>query len=119
MTLSPFSTRLGAFAAAVAVSSTLLFVAPQAHAAKPGGTYYKAELTQAAPAKKELIRGVFVKCADGKCAAPLASAADKNMCVSIAREFGEVASFSAGDRVFDAEQLANCNDKGNVSVARK
>lgn len=117
MTLSRLSTRIAAFTGAVVMSAALLFVAPQAHAAKNGGAYYTAELMQAQPAKKELIRGVFVKCADGKCSAPLASAAAKNMCVAIAREFGEVKSFKAGDRAFDAAQITACNEKSGVKIA--
>ena len=119
MTLSQFSTRFGAFVGAVAVTSALLVAAPQAHAAKSGGVYYTAELAESAPAQKELLRGVFVKCTDGKCIAPIASSAAKNMCVSIAREFGEVTSFKAGKRVFDAEQIAKCNERGNVNMAKK
>lgn len=119
MTLSQFSTRLGAFTAAVAVSSVLVLAAPQAFAAKRGGVYYTAHLAEAAPAQKELLRGVFVKCSDGRCIAPIASSAAKNMCVAIAREFGEVTSFKAGKRVFDAEQIQKCNEKGNVMVAKK
>ena len=47
MTLSHFSARLGALAAASALSATLVFVAPQAHAAS-NGSYYKIELVQPA-----------------------------------------------------------------------
>jgi hypothetical protein len=45
MTLSHFSVRLGALAAVSALSATLVFVAPQAHAAS-NGSYYKIELAQ-------------------------------------------------------------------------
>lgn len=117
MTLSRLSTRFVAFTGALAMSTALLFVAPQAHAAKDNGAYYSAELAQTAPAKKELIRGVFVKCSGGKCSAPLASAAAKNMCVAIAREFGEVKSFKAGERTFDAAQIAACNEKSSAKIA--
>lgn len=119
MTLSHLSTRIAAFAGAVALTGTLLFIAPQAHAAKNDGAYYSVELAQTAPAKKGLVRGVFVKCSDGKCTAPLASAAAKNMCVAIAREFGAVKSFQAGDRLFDGAQIAACNEKSGVKIAEQ
>jgi len=107
MTLSHFSARLGAVVAAAAVSATLLLVAPQAHAAN--GAYYKIELAQPAAAKQELLRSVFVKCEGTACRAPMASTAPKNMCISVARKFGAVAAFSAGERVFTADELAACN----------
>lgn len=108
MTLSHFSARLGAIAAASALSATLLFVAPQAHAAA-SGPYYKIELAQPAASKQELLRSVFVKCEGTACRAPMASTAPKNMCISVARKFGAVSAFTAGERVFTADELAACN----------
>lgn len=108
MTLSHVSARLGAIAAASALSATLLVVAPQAHAAN-NAPYYKIELAQPAAAKQELLRSVFVKCDGTTCRAPMASTAPKNMCISIARKFGAVVAFSAGERVFTVDELAACN----------
>lgn len=108
MTLSHFSGRVGAIAAASVLSATLLFVAPQAHAAN-NAPYYKIELAQPAAAKQELLRSVFVKCEGTACRAPMASTAPKNMCISVARKFGAVAAFSAGERVFTADEIAACN----------
>lgn len=117
MTLSHVSARFGALAAASVISATLLFVAPQAHAAS-SGPYYKVELAQPAASKQELLRSVFVKCEGTTCRAPMASTAPKNMCISIAREFGEVSAFSAGDRVFTAEELAACNGSKKEVIAK-
>ena len=117
MTLSHFSARLGALAAASALSATLLFVAPQAHAAT-NGSYYKAELAQPTAAKPELLRSVFVKCEGTSCRAPMASTAPKNMCISIARKFGEVSAFTAGERVFTADEIAACNGADAKAVAQ-
>jgi hypothetical protein len=117
MTLSQVSSRIGAFAAASVISATLLFVAPQAHAAS-NAPYYKAELAQPAASKQELLRSVFVKCEGTACRAPVASTAPKNMCISIAREFGQVSSFSAGDRVFTAEEIAACNGNQKEVIAK-
>lgn len=118
VTFSKATTHLAAFAGAVATSALLLFVAPQAHAA-PAANYYQFELAQPAAQEKQLVRGVFVKCEGTACRAPIASSASKNMCISIARELGEVKSFQAGDRVFGAEQLASCNQKNKEAIARK
>jgi hypothetical protein len=118
MTLSQVSARLGTLAAAAVLSATLLVgVAGQAQAAN-NGPYYKVELAQPAQSKQELLRSVFVKCEGTACRAPLASTAPKNMCISIAREFGEVSAFSAGDRVFTAEELAACNGNKKEVIAK-
>jgi hypothetical protein len=118
MTLSHVSARLGTLAAAAVISTSLLFgVAGQAQAAN-NGPYYKVELAQPAASKQELLRSVFVKCEGTACRAPIASTAPKNMCISIAREFGEVTSFTAGDRVFGAEELAACNGNKKEVIAK-
>jgi hypothetical protein len=118
MTLSHISSRFGALVAAGAISATLLFVAPQAHAATAKGPYYQVELAQPAASKQELLRSVFVKCEGTACRAPMASTAPKNMCISIAREFGAVSAFSAGDRVFTADELAACNGNQKEVIAK-
>lgn len=117
MTLSHVSTRIGALAGAAVISATLLFAAPQAHAANTG-SYYKVELAQPTTAPKQLIRGVFVKCEGTACRAPMASSAPKNVCISIAREFGEVSGFAAGDRVFGADEIAACNGTNKDVIAK-
>ena len=117
MTLSHFSARLGAIAAASALSATLLFVAPQAHAAT-NGSYYKVELAQPAAAKPELLRSVFVKCDGTSCRAPMASTAPKNMCISIVRKFGTVSAFTAGERVFTADEVAACKGDNAQAIAK-
>jgi hypothetical protein len=40
------------------------------------------------------------------------------MCISIAREFGAVSSFSAGDRVFTADEVAACNGNKKEVIAK-
>jgi hypothetical protein len=122
MTLSPISVskasvRLGALAAAMLTSTLLIGVAPQAHAAT--GPYYQVELAQPAAVEKQLIRGVFFKCDGTACRAPLASSAPKNVCISVARELGEVTSFKAGNRTFDATEIAACNEKMKTQMAKK
>ncbi len=117
MTLSHVSARLGTLAAAAVLSTTLLFgVAGQVQAAN--GPYYQIELAQPAASKQELLRSVVVKCEGNACRAPQASTAPKNMCISIAREFGEVSAFSAGKRVFGAEELAACNGQKKEVIAK-
>ena len=116
MTLSHASVRFGALVCAALSTSVLLFAAPQAHAAN--APYYKAELSQPATAQKQLLRGVFVNCDGANCRAPQAGTAPKNMCITISRKFGEVTAFSAGDRVFDATEIAACNGKTKERIAK-
>jgi hypothetical protein len=124
MTLSPISfintsMRAGALVTAIATSALFIGVAPQAHAATSNGPYYQVELSQPAAVDKQLIRGVFVKCEGTACRAPLASSAPKNVCISIARKLGEVSSFKAGNRVFDATEIAACNENTKAQMAKK
>jgi hypothetical protein len=117
MTLSQISARMGILAATIVLSATLLFVAPQAHAAN-NSSYYKAELAQPTTAKPKLLRSVYVKCEGSNCRAPMASTAPKNMCISIVREFGAVTAFTAGERLFTAEEVAACNSDNAKAIAK-
>ncbi|MGL5839935.1 MAG: CC_3452 family protein [Sphingorhabdus sp.] len=116
MTLSQTSKRLGAFAAAVVTSAVLVFSAPQAHAQT--ARYYTVELAQPAVSNKAVVRGVVFQCNGTVCRAPLTSSAPRNVCASVAREFGEVTSFKAGDRVLDVSDLDGCNAKKKVIIAK-
>ena len=115
MNLSQTSSRFGALVGAVATSAVLLFAAPQAHAAAGG---YSVELAQPAPASKAVVRGVVFQCEGTTCRAALSSSAPRNVCASVAKEFGEVTSFKAGDRVLAAEDIASCNSKKKVVLAK-
>ena len=116
MTLSSASARMGAFVGAVATSAVLLFAAPQAHAAS--GRYYSVELSQPVEAKKTVVRGVVFQCEGTTCRAPLTSSAPRNVCASVAKEFGEVTSFTAGERILEAGDIATCNQKKKVVLAK-
>jgi hypothetical protein len=111
MTLSQISSRIGALIGATAISTMLVFVAPMAHAAA-AAPFYKVELAQplAAP-KNKLVKGSFFRCSTTNCTSTDNASSPKNMCIWVARDFGEVKSFQAGDRVFTADELAKCNKK--------
>jgi hypothetical protein len=119
MTLSHISNRFAALIGAVSLSFLMIFVAPMAHAAGPQSNYYEAGLAAQPLVNSDLVRGVIVKCEGTNCRAPITSSAAKNMCVSIAREFGEVTSFKAGKRSFDAAEIEKCNGKNMANVAKK
>jgi hypothetical protein len=114
MTLSQISKRAFIFAGAVLLGSTTTIFVPMAHAAS--GPYYQIELAKPVESKKTILRSVVVKCEGTSCRASQASTADKNMCISVASEFGPVTAFRAGDRAFDAAALEQCN--GNKKVVK-
>ncbi len=110
MTLSHVTSRLGLFAGAIAFTSILGGAALQAQAAK--APHYQVELNQALSSpKNKLVKGSFFRCAANTCTSNSDGASAKNMCVWVAREFGEVKSFQAGKRTFTADELAKCNKK--------
>ena len=110
MTLSHVTSRLGILAGAVAFTSILGGAALQAQAAKT--PYYQVELNQALSSpKNKLVNGSFFRCAANVCTSTSDASSPKNMCVWVAREFGEVKSFQAGKRTFSADELAKCNKK--------
>ena len=117
MTLSLSFSRLGAFVGALAVTAGVVAI-PATPAQAAGGRYYTVELAQPAEAKQAIIRGVMFKCEGTSCRAPVIGSAPRNVCISVAKEFGAVASFKAGDRVLDAADLANCNAKTKVNIAK-
>jgi len=57
-----------------------------------------------------IVKDARWSCEGTHCAAPRAATSpDANVCASVARRFGRLTSFSAGDRTFDAGQLERCN----------
>lgn len=78
--------------------------------AKDSRVYYRAELVQ--PVKDdrtEIIRGVMWRCEGDKCIGTKGRSSAVFDCTRFAREFGAVASFTAGDEALSADDLARCN----------
>jgi hypothetical protein len=117
MTLSQSFSRLGIFAGAVAMTAGIMAI-PAAPAQANSGRYYTVELAQPAAAKQAIIRGVMFKCEGTSCRAPLAGSAPRNVCISVAKEFGQVVSFKAGERTLEASDIATCNSKTKVNIAK-
>jgi hypothetical protein len=122
MTLSQsFSTksfsRFGAVVGAVALTAGFMAI-PAAPVQANAGRYYTVELAQPATAKEAIVRGVMFKCEGTSCRAPVTGSAPRNVCASVAKEFGAVASFKAGDRVLEASDIASCNSKTKVNIAK-
>ena len=109
--------RFGAFVGALAVTAGVVAI-PATPAQAAGGRYYTVELAQPTEAKQAIIRSVMFKCVGTTCSAPMAGSAPRNVCISVAKEFGQVVSFKAGDRVLEATDLTNCNAKTKVNIAK-
>jgi hypothetical protein len=117
MTLSQSFSRFGAFAAAAVVTAGILAI-PATPVQAKGAGYYTIELSQPATAKEAIIRGVMVKCEGTTCRAPITGSAPRNVCASVAKEFGEIVAFKAGDRVLDAADISTCNAKKKINIAK-
>jgi hypothetical protein len=117
MTLSQSFSRVGAFVGALAVTVGFMAI-PATPAQAAAARFYTVELAQPAEAKQAIIRGVMFKCEGTSCRAPVTGSAPRNVCVSVAKEFGEVVSFKAGDRVLEAADIATCNAKTKVNIAK-
>jgi hypothetical protein len=110
MTLSHVTSRFGILANAAIVSAFLFAAAPLSAAAS--APHYKVELAQPLSApKNKMVKGSFFRCAENICTSTSDASSALNMCVWVAREFGEVKSFQAGKRVLTADELAKCNKK--------
>lgn len=118
MTLSQSFSRIGAFVGALTVTAGFMTIAATPASATSSARYYTIELAQPVAAKQSIVRGVMVKCEGTTCRAPVSGSAPRNVCASVAKEFGEIASFKAGDRVLDAADLSSCNKKTKINIAK-
>ena len=109
--------RFGAFIGALAVTAGVVAI-PATPAQAAGARYYTLELAQPAEAKQAIIRGVMFKCVGTTCGAPMVGSSPRNVCISAAKEFGQVVSFKAGNRVLDDAALSTCNAKIKVNIAK-
>ena len=75
------------------------------------GAYYRAELTAPASTSQALAGGLVWKCADTACAAPKGTSRPAIVCARLAKEVGQVSTFTAGGKALEAEDLARCNGK--------
>ena len=92
--------------AALALGTTLTPIASQAAA-----PYYTAELATPAGDDRAVAGGVAWACKDNKCVAAKGTSRPMRICRGLAREFGEVTSFTAKGKALEADKLAKCNGK--------
>ena len=114
MTLSLSRTgRLGVFALALAYTGLTFgaLTAPAPAFATANGPHYVAELAAPAKQARTVAAGVAWFCEGTTCKAGKGTSRPLRICRGLAKEFGEVTSFTAQNEVLPAEQLAQCNGK--------
>src|SRR5690348_1937856 len=113
MTLSlPNTARPLAIVAALAWTTLSIVTAVSPSAAQAAeGAYYRAQLSAPAASTNAVAGGLVWKCAETNCAAPKGTSRPAIVCARLAKEVGEVATFTAGGKALEAEDLARCNGK--------
>ncbi|MEM9086162.1 MAG: hypothetical protein AAGB23_09600 [Pseudomonadota bacterium] len=92
--------------AALAMGATVAPIASQAAA-----PYYTAKLAAPASDDRAVAAGVAWACKDDMCVAAKGTSRPMRICRGLAREFGEITSFTAKGEALDADDLAKCNGK--------
>lgn len=114
MTLSQNIQKLSArslsFFMAINIAMLTPMAVPSVQAAT-GNSYYQIELKEVSKKDEKIIRGTMIRCSETNCRGQKANSNTAAMCAKIARTFGPIKSFSAGEKVFDESQLAKCNEK--------
>jgi hypothetical protein len=108
-------TRMTALIFALASSFTLISTAA---VAQPTGGFYSMSLAQPAREAKPVVRGMLLSCNGAACTAGEGTSRPAIVCASIAREFGAVTAFRAGNESFDDAALAKCNAKAKASTTQ-
>lgn len=108
MTLSlNTATRLSLIAtAALALGATIAPISSEAAA-----PYYTAKLAAPTDDDSAVAGGVAWACKNDMCVAAKGSSRPVRICRGLAREFGEITSFTANGEALPADQLAKCNGK--------
>lgn len=111
MTLSlPRLSRFAVFAVALVYTSlTFGVLTAPAPAYAQSGAYYTATLAQPAEDNRAVAAGVAWTCSGTTCVANKGTSRPMRICRGLAREFGEVVTFTAKGKDLADEKLAKCN----------
>ncbi len=111
MTLSLNRTgRLGVFALALAYTGvTFGSLAAPAPAMAGNAPYYTAELAVPADDNRAIASGVAWACKGNSCVAKKGNSRPLRICRGLAREFGEIVSFTSDGQPLADDKLAKCN----------
>ncbi len=111
MTLSlPRAGRLSVFALALAYTgATFGVMTAPAPAIANSGAYYTATLAAPADDNRAVATGVAWSCQGTTCVANKGTSRPMRICRGLAREFGEIVSFTAKGEELAEDKLAKCN----------
>ncbi|SEH14800.1 hypothetical protein SAMN05428974_1275 [Sphingopyxis sp. YR583] len=104
--------KLSPLARSFALTSLALiggFAFASSAATAAGGVYYRAELASPAPEARFVARDVVWACTGAGCVASQGTSRPLIMCAALAKKAGPVASFTAGGKALEADDLARCN----------
>ncbi|WP_108788895.1 CC_3452 family protein [Erythrobacter sp. Alg231-14] len=73
------------------------------------GPYYTATLAQPAEDNRAVAGGVAWNCAGTTCVANKGTSRPSRVCRGLAREFGEIVSFTADGEALAEDKLSRCN----------
>ncbi|MBS3927516.1 MAG: hypothetical protein KGZ65_02725 [Sphingomonadales bacterium] len=109
-TINAQSLSRSLLAAGLALAGTVISFSATTTPAQAGTNSYSAKLTAALEApKSKVINGVIWKCEGDSCRGAVDGSAPRNVCVKIAKNFGQLASFTGPKGEFSAEDLQRCN----------
>ena len=112
MTLSlPRFGRFSVFALALVYTGLSFGVATSTPLAAQGGPYYTATLASPASDDRAVAGGVAWICEGTTCVANKGDSRPERVCRGLAREFGEIAAFTANGEALSEAKLAACNGK--------
>ncbi len=97
------------------ISSTLLLplaaLAATVGQAAARQIHFRADPANPPAEARLVVRDTVFRCGVSGCVAPRASSRPELVCAALAREVGELRSFSSAGRSFDAAALAACNSR--------
>jgi hypothetical protein len=90
---------------------TTLTFAATALPASASQAHFRAQPVAATSQARLVVRDTIFRCGPAGCAAPRGSTRPAIVCSVLAREVGELRSFSADGRSFDPAELEACNSR--------
>jgi hypothetical protein len=77
--------------------------------AQASGSHYRADPAAMPAGQRLVVRDMVWRCGGGSCTSGENGSRPAVICASLAREVGQLRSFSAGGHAFDAAALESCN----------
>ena len=104
-----FAQSAGAAVLAMAYTALTFGAALAPATAQAGDVFYRAELASPASEARTIAGGVAWYCSENVCVAGKGTSSSLRMCRAVAKEFGEVASFSVKGEELAEDRLEDCN----------